>query len=70
MLPVQRSGTPLCFLDAYRQEPHAYVKLWKHHGAQQYATKMEEVARERGEEWLGAYGGKVSSEWSLPKLWQ
>ena len=70
VLPVNRSGTPLCFLDAYRQEPHAYVKLWKHHGAQRYALKMEEIARARGEDWLGAYGDKVSSEWSLPKLWQ
>ena len=45
VLPVKRSGTPLCFLDAYRHDPHAYVKLWKHHGAQQYAEKMEEICR-------------------------
>ena len=70
VLPVKRSGTPLCFLDAYKQDPHAYVKLWKHHGAQKYAVKMEELARERCEDWLEAYGEKVSSEWSLPKLWQ
>lgn len=70
VLPVKRSGVPLCFLDAYRDNPHAYVKLWKHHAAQQYATKMEEVARQRREDWLDAYGGKVSSEWALPKLWQ
>ena len=31
---------------------------------------MEEVARDRNEDWLDAYGGNVSSEWSLPKLWQ
>ena len=70
VLPVKRSGTPLCFLDAYRHDPHAYVKLWKHHGAQQYAEKMEEICRTRGETLLDLYGGKAFSEWSLPKLWQ
>jgi L-ribulokinase len=29
MLPTKADGTPLCFLDAYRREPHAWVKLWK-----------------------------------------
>ena len=28
------------------------------------------AAWERGESWLAYYGGRVSSEWSLPKLWQ
>ena len=70
VLPVKRSGTPLCFLDAYRHDPHAYVKLWKHHGAQQYAEKMEAICRTRGETLLDLYGGKAFSEWSLPKLWQ
>ena len=70
VLPVKRSGVPLCFLDGYKDNPHAYVKLWKHHAAQPYAKRMEEVARQRNEDWLNAYGGKVSSEWALPKLWQ
>ena len=34
MLPTTADGTPLCFLDAYRRDPHAWVKLWKHHAAQ------------------------------------
>jgi len=69
-MPVKRDGTPLCFLDAYKDQPHAYVKLWKHHAAQQQADDMTRVAMERDEPWLSAYGGKVSSEWSFPKLWQ
>jgi len=69
-LPVLRDGTPLCFLEEYRSNPHAYVKLWKHHAAQEYANRMTDAAIARGETWLPAYGGKVSSEWSLPKLWQ
>ena len=70
VMPVRRDGTPLCFLDAFRSNPHAYVKLWKHHAAQEKADEMTRAALERGEAWLDAYGGKVSSEWSFPKLWQ
>ena len=69
-MPVDVHGTPLCLLPQYADRPHAYVKLWKHHAAQRYADKMTSAAQQRGEGWLGAYGGKVSSEWSLPKLWQ
>ena len=69
-LPVLKDGTPLCFLDPYKNHPHAYVKLWKHHAAQHLADEMTRVAMERNEPWLSAYGGKVSSEWSFPKLWQ
>ncbi|MFA6948012.1 MAG: FGGY family carbohydrate kinase, partial [Eubacteriales bacterium] len=69
-LPVTADGTPLCFLDKYKDEPHAYVKLWKHHAAQDKANKMNETALERGEDWLARYGGKISSEWMIPKLWQ
>ena len=70
VMPVLADGTPLCFLPAFTREPHAYVKLWKHHGAQQLADRMTAVAQARGERWLADYGGRVSSEWSLPKLWE
>ena len=69
-MPCRRDGTPLCFLPEYKKNPHAYVKLWKHHAAQDEANIMTRMAEQRGEWWLSAYGGKVSSEWSLPKLWQ
>ncbi len=70
IMPTKNDGTPLCFLNEYEDEPHAYVKLWKHHAAQAQATKLNELADEMGEEWLGLYGGKVSSEWAIPKVWQ
>ena len=70
ILPVTEDGTPLCFLDEYKDEPHAYVKLWKHHAAQKHANKINEIAEERNEQWLKNYGGKISSEWAIPKLWQ
>ncbi|MBQ9121619.1 MAG: ribulokinase [Clostridia bacterium] len=70
LLPVYRDGTPLCFTDKYKKEPHAYVKLWKHHAAQSYANRLNDIAVERAEKWLDNYGGKVSSEWTFPKIWQ
>jgi len=70
ILPAKKDGTPLCFIDKYKDEPHAYVKLWKHHAAQAHATKLNKIAEEMGQEWLELYGGKVSSEWAIPKVWQ
>ncbi len=70
MIPVYRDGTPLCFREEYRNTPHAYAKLWKHHAAQPMATKLNEIAAARKEKWLANYGGKISSEWAIPKLMQ
>lgn len=70
MLPTTKDGTPLCFLPEFTSNPHAYVKLWKHHAAQDKANKLNEIAEERGEEFLKYYGGKISSEWLIPKIWQ
>ena len=68
VLPVDETGTPLCMLPEFENEPHAYVKLWKHHAAQPEADALNALAEARKEPWLDAYGGRVSSEWALPKL--
>jgi L-ribulokinase len=70
MLPVKADGTPLCFLHEFRTQPHAWVKLWKHHAAQPEADKINETARKLGEKWLDRYGGKISSEWFFSKTLQ
>ena len=70
MLPTTKDGVPLCFLDEWRSNPHSWVKLWKHHAAQDEANKINEIAAKRGEEWLAEYGGKYSSEWFFSKVWQ
>ena len=70
MLPALRDGTPLCVLEELRADPHAWVKLWKHHAAQPEADRINEVAAERGETWLPRYGGKISSEWFFAKALQ
>lgn len=70
MLPVKADGTPLAVLPEYRENPHAWVKLWKHHAAQPEADKINETARQMGQKWLDRYGGKISSEWFFSKTLQ
>lgn len=71
MLPTKADGTPLCFLPEWRANPHAWVKLWKHHAAQPEANKLNAIARDMGfGNLLDRYGGKISSEWFFPKAWQ
>jgi len=69
-VPVKKDGTPLCFLPEFRKNPHAWVKLWKHHAAQPEANRINEIGRERKEEFIQIYGGKYSSEWFFSKVLQ
>ena len=52
ILPTLRDGTPLCRLPEWRTEPHAWVKLWKHHAAQPEADRINALALARQEPWL------------------
>ncbi len=67
VLPVKSDGTPLSELKEFANNPHAYVKLWKHHSAQSHADRINELAHARGEKWISRYGGKISSEWEFAK---
>ena len=70
MLPIDKAGNPLCFDPKWRNNPHAWVKLWKHHAAQPEANKINETAEKMGETFLKRYGGKISSEWFFSKALQ
>jgi L-ribulokinase len=70
MMPIDEMGTPLCMKPEWRDTPYAWVKIWKHHAAQPEANRLNEIARKRGETWLPRYGGKISSEWLFPKIWE
>ncbi|GAA1121052.1 ribulokinase [Kribbella jejuensis] len=70
MVPCLADGTPLNEVDGLADNPHAYVKLWKHHAAQPQADRINELARQRGEDWLPRYGGLISSEWEFAKALQ
>lgn len=67
ILPTTKNATPLCELDKYKNNPHAFAKLWKHHAAQPQADKVNELAKEQSKDWLTRYGGIISSEWLIPK---
>ncbi|HET9125345.1 MAG TPA: ribulokinase [Solirubrobacteraceae bacterium] len=67
VLPTLNDGTPLSRLEEFRDRPHAYVKLWKHHAAQPQADRITQLAHERGEPWIARYGGLISSEWTFAK---
>lgn len=65
LLPVDQNLTPLAFDKAFASCPHAYAKLWKHHRAQPDAERM---TRAGTKEELAEYGGRISSEWAIPKV--
>ncbi|WP_235828160.1 ribulokinase [Brevibacillus migulae] len=70
VLPVKQDGTPLCNIPQWRPNPHSWVKLWKHHAAQDEANRLNEIAANMEDSFLSRYGGKISSEWLFPKIWQ
>ncbi|MFV2114679.1 ribulokinase [Micromonospora sp. LOL_025] len=67
VLPTLADGTPLCEVPELRHRPHAWVKLWKHHAAQSHADRINALAHERNEPWIGRYGGRISAEWQFAK---
>lgn len=70
VMPTDKDGVPLCFKEELKSVPHSYPKLWKHHAAQDEATRLNEIAVQRGEKFVNRYGGKQSSEWEVAKIWQ
>jgi L-ribulokinase len=68
MLPTRRDGTPLCQLKAHAKNPHAWVKLWKHHSAQAEADAINAAARTLNPTIVRTYGGSYSSEWFFSKV--
>ena len=67
-LPVDENYVPLCTKKEFEDRPHAWVKLWKHHGNSSYAARMTKIARERHEPFLKYYAENVSAEWIFPRI--
>jgi L-ribulokinase len=44
--------------------------LWKHHAAQEQASRLNRIAEKIAPDLLRRYGGKISSEWLIPKIMQ
>ncbi|KAF0822212.1 ribulokinase [Cytobacillus firmus] len=70
IMPINESGIPLCLCPEYKDNPHSWVKLWKHHAADEEATLINSRGTERNESFLNRYGGELSEEWMFPKMLQ
>ncbi|KAK8839056.1 hypothetical protein M9Y10_032522 [Tritrichomonas musculus] len=68
ILPIDSQATPLCVKPEFRGEKNAYVKLWKHHGAQKQANKINEILTKFKLSETPRFGGKISSELMVPKV--
>lgn len=70
VIPTTEDGTPLALLEEFKQEPHAWPKLWKHRAAQEKADQLTQLANDRFETFLDRYGGRINAEWFFPKVWE
>lgn len=65
---VDKSGTPLSLLPAFKNNPHAMFILWKDHTAVEEAIAINNHAKKYGTNYLQYAGGIYSSEWFWAKL--
>ena len=70
ILPVDENFTPLCMLGKYKNEPHAYAKLWKHHANEEYTKRISDIAEKHFPKIAKITGGKITSEFLIPKLYE
>ena len=68
-MPVDSNGTPLCFMNEFKDRPAAYVWLWKDHTGHEEAKRITDLAVEHRPEYLAKIGGTYSSEWFWSKIW-
>jgi L-ribulokinase len=67
-LPVDKSGTPLALLDAFKDNPNAGAWLWKDHTGYAEAAEITALAAREHPEYLAKCGGTYSSEWFFSKI--
>lgn len=62
VLAIDGDFVPLCEKAEFASHPHAFAKMWKHHGAAPMAKRVEEICKEQNRPYLDWYGGSISSE--------
>ena len=70
VIPVDSNFIPLCKLEKFRNNRHAWPKLWKHHASAYDAKLLTDKAKELCPEILEDYGGIIGPENFLPKVMQ
>lgn len=68
LVALDRNRQPLCLQERFRKNPHAYAKMWKQHTATEEANEITEKALARNPASIARYGGKILSEWAIPKI--
>ncbi|MFZ0034618.1 MAG: ribulokinase [Sedimentisphaerales bacterium] len=67
-MPVDKDGTPLGMLNAFKDNPNAQAWLWKDHTGHAEAAEITELAEKEHPEYLAKCGGTYSSEWFFSKI--
>ena len=67
IIPTDEFGKPLSYFVEYKNNPHAWAKLWKHHSSDEQAKKITMIANENNLDWIEKYGGSISAEWLISK---
>ncbi|MHC4618108.1 MAG: ribulokinase [Planctomycetota bacterium] len=67
-IPVDKDGTPLSMLNAFKDNPNACAWLWKDHTGYAEAAEITELAAKEHPEYLAKCGGTYSSEWFFSKI--
>lgn len=69
MVVVDENLQPMCFRDEFSSDPMAWIKLWKHHGAQKEADDISSFHARTGKlRQCERSGGVFNCEWALPKM--
>ena len=68
MLPIDADAVPLCEKPEFVGRRNAYVKLWKHHGAQKQADQINDLLQRDGYVEDMRFCGTVSPEVLVPKV--
>ncbi len=68
VLALDENYMPLCLRPEFKNNPHSWIKMWKHHSPQEQADRINEIAGRLNEPFLRRCGGKVSVEWYYPKM--
>lgn len=67
-MPVDSAGRALCFEDRFKDNPAAYVWLWKDHTSFREADQITSLAARLRPQYLDKIGGTYSSEWWWSKI--
>lgn len=67
-MPVDETGQALCFDEKFKNNPAAYVWLWKDHTSFSETALITETAARIRPQYLAKIGGVYSSEWWWSKI--